>query len=81
MADTEPVLLWSPVLGAERVDFAAGLKPDWEARILLSNETLLVAGALAVRQGAAGGANSGGLAALSLGHSIGLGIAYRDQSE
>lgn len=77
VADGDPVLLWSPVLGAERVDFAAGLKPDWEARILLSNETLLVAGALAVRQAARGGAEPGGLAALSLGHSIGLGIVTR----
>ncbi|MGV8938383.1 MAG: ROK family transcriptional regulator [Allorhizobium sp.] len=76
-ADDEPVLLWSPVLGGERVDFRAGLAPHWKARILLSNETLLVAGALAVRQAAQGIAEPGGLAALSLGHSIGLGIATR----
>lgn len=70
-----PVLRWSPVLGAEQVDFDAGLKPLWRARLLLSNETLLVASALGQKEQALAGSAFGGLVALSLGHSIGLGLA------
>ncbi len=72
-------LLWSPVFGAEQVDFAALLQPRWRAKILLSNETLLVAHAMALRMEKAGVENLHAVAALSLGHSIGLGIARFDR--
>ncbi|MFC6447442.1 ROK family transcriptional regulator [Shinella zoogloeoides] len=73
-------LVWSPVFGAEQVDFAALLKPRWRAKILLSNETLLVAHAMALRMEKAGVENLTAVAALSLGHSIGLGIARFDRT-
>ena len=69
-----PVMLWSPIFGDRRIDFAAALSEYGNARILLSNETLLVAGAL---YRALGGAATGlrrPMATLSMGHSIGLGI-------
>ncbi len=44
------VLLWSPLLGGAPIDFAALAAPRWKARVTLSNETLLVAQALATRQ-------------------------------
>jgi predicted NBD/HSP70 family sugar kinase len=75
-----PVLLWSPVFGAQPVDFSRAAAPG--TRIALNNETLLVASALLDKEdkrlagvGARGPAGQTRLAALSLGHSIGLGIA------
>lgn len=70
-------LLWSPVFGSEPLDFAALLAPEWRARVTLNNETLLVAQALAAEaeRTQAGGFRS--LAAISLGHSIGLGVARK----
>lgn len=75
-----PVLVWSPVFGAQSVDFSRAMEPGW--RVLLNNETLLVAGALLDRgekrlatEVAPFRAGERRLAALSLGHSIGLGIA------
>lgn len=76
-----PILLWSPVLGGERVDFTAGLAPRWPARILLSNETLLVARALGQKSERRLGAEFRGIVTLSLGHSIGLGLALRGNDE
>lgn len=81
---TDPVLLWSPVFGNDIIDFrdiqGGALQPD----ILLSNETRLVAAALArlVERQAEGrdAALPRSLCALSLGHGIGLGIAHRDQA-
>ncbi|MDX3927178.1 MAG: ROK family transcriptional regulator [Shinella sp.] len=72
-------LIWSPVFGLEQIDFAALLSPAWRAKVTLSNETLLVADALAARMDTGGEAGFRGLAALSLGHSVGLGIARRDR--
>lgn len=71
-------LVWSPVFGAQQVDFAALLQPAWRAKILLSNETLLVAHAMASRMEKARVNDLHAVAALSLGHSIGLGIARFD---
>ena len=65
-------LVWSPVLGDEQIDFRELLAPQFRARIGLNNETLLVAEALWMRER---GEGLQALAALSLGHSIGLGIA------
>lgn len=73
-------LVWSPALGGEQIDFAALFAGRWRARVFLDNETLLVAHALAARMERAGGENVPALAALSLGHSIGLGIARRDRT-
>ncbi|MFS8144975.1 ROK family protein [Rhizobium sp. BR 249] len=73
----EPVLLWSPIFGSDRIDFESALRPDWQAKVILDNETLLVAAALGAREEIAKGADFRSLAALSLGHSIGLGIVRR----
>lgn len=80
----DPVLLWSPVFGDRIIDFntirSGMLQPD----VLLSNETRLVAAALAhmvERQAEEHGAQPPrSLCALSLGHGIGLGIAHMDQT-
>ncbi|MCA1404866.1 ROK family protein [Ensifer sp. IC3342] len=69
-------LIWSPVFGREELDFEELLRPDWRAKIMLSNETLLVAQALAVRA-EEGREDCKALAAISLGHSIGLGLARK----
>lgn len=73
----EPVLRWSPIFGDEQIDFAALLRPDWQAKIILGNETLLVVDAVGKREEQEKGRDFAALAALSLGHSIGLGIVRR----
>lgn len=70
-------LLWSPVFGSEQLDFAALLAPEWRAKVMLNNETLLVAQALAAEAERAPEAGFRSLAAISLGHSIGLGVARK----
>ncbi|MEZ2130973.1 MULTISPECIES: ROK family protein [unclassified Sinorhizobium] len=75
----EPILRWSPVFGREQIDFAAVLKSRLGAKIILSNETLLVAAALGLMEENERGENFRALAALSLGHSIGLGIVRRGE--
>jgi predicted NBD/HSP70 family sugar kinase len=72
-------LLWSPVFGYEALDFETALSGFSGSRIHLFNESLLVTHALALRLEKNRGAPLVSLATLSLGHSIGLGIAYRDQ--
>jgi predicted NBD/HSP70 family sugar kinase len=74
---SEPVLRWSPIFGREQIDFAEVLRADWRAKIILGNETLLVAAAVGLREERDKGADFRALAALSLGHSIGLGIVRR----
>ncbi|MDP9630125.1 UNVERIFIED_ORG: putative NBD/HSP70 family sugar kinase [Ensifer adhaerens] len=77
-ADTDAArLLWSPVFGSEQLDFAALLAPEWRARVMLNNETLLVAQALAAEAERAPDGGFRSLAAISLGHSIGLGVARK----
>jgi predicted NBD/HSP70 family sugar kinase len=73
----EPVLLWSPIFGNDQIDFETLLRPEWKAKIILDNETLLVAAALGAHEEKLNGAGFRSLAALSLGHSIGLGIVRR----
>ena len=72
-------LLWSPVFGSEQIDFAALLQPQWSAKVTLNNETLLVAQALGLKADKAGAGPFRALAALSLGHSIGVGVARKDR--
>ncbi len=72
-----PTLVWSPVFGAKSVDFSNLLGSGWEASLVLNNETLLVATALSRQQDSPGRVTETDLAALSLGHSIGLGVARR----
>jgi len=72
---SEPVLVWSPVFGSQPVDFTHALRDGWSPKVILNNETLLVAGALLEREAKKPGRSETTLAALSLGHSIGLGIA------
>ncbi|GAA3084593.1 ROK family transcriptional regulator [Rhizobium viscosum] len=74
---SEPVLVWSPIFGSDQIDFELALKPDWKAKVILDNETLLVAAALGAREENVKGGDFRSLAALSLGHSIGLGIVRR----
>ncbi|EJJ30169.1 ROK family transcriptional regulator [Rhizobium sp. CF142] len=74
---SEPVLVWSPIFGSDQIDFELALKPEWKAKVILDNETLLVAAALGAREENVKGADFRSLAALSLGHSIGLGIIRR----
>jgi predicted NBD/HSP70 family sugar kinase len=73
----EPVLVWSPIFGSDQIDFETALRPDWGAKVILDNETLLVAAALGAREEKVRGGDFRSLAALSLGHSIGLGIVRR----
>lgn len=80
-----PVLVWSPVFGLQSVDFSRAMQPGW--RVLLNNETLLVAGALMEREQKRRAdevtplhPGERCLAALSLGHSIGLGISRSSAS-
>ncbi|WP_454850458.1 ROK family transcriptional regulator [Rhizobium binxianense] len=73
----EPVLVWSPIFGSDRIDFETLLRTEWKAKIILDNETLLVAAALGAHEEKLNGAGFRSLAALSLGHSIGLGIVRR----
>lgn len=74
---SEPVLVWSPIFGSDQIDFESALKPEWQAKVILDNETLLVAAALGAREENVKGGDFRSLAALSLGHSIGLGIVRR----
>lgn len=73
----EPVLVWSPIFGSDQIDFETLLRPEWKAKIILDNETLLVAAALGAHEEKVKGGGFRSLAALSLGHSIGLGIVRR----
>jgi predicted NBD/HSP70 family sugar kinase len=74
VSPAEPVLVWSPMLGADAVDFRVALGEEWGVKVILNNETLLVAKALQQRQARSGEVQKS-IAAISLGHSIGLGIA------
>lgn len=72
-------LVWSPVFGERTVDFSSLLATYPAAHLFVSNETLLVAHAAARKAMAQQTKDGfGGLLALSLGHSIGLGIARMD---
>ncbi|PJI45467.1 MAG: transcriptional regulator [Rhizobium sp.] len=73
-------LLWSPVFGREEIDFSTALAVSPQTRIRLNNETLLVAHALGLRADKDEDRPFHALATLSLGHSIGLGIARRGHS-
>ncbi|MDQ0321336.1 putative NBD/HSP70 family sugar kinase [Pararhizobium capsulatum DSM 1112] len=73
-----PTLLWSPLFGSRQLDFGALLRQDWRAKISLNNETLLVAQALALKADKGPDSKFQALAALSLGHSVGLGIARKN---
>jgi predicted NBD/HSP70 family sugar kinase len=72
-----PILRWSPIFGREQIDFADVLRDRWKGKIILGNETLLVAAAVGLRAEKEKGEEFRALAALSLGHSIGLGIVTR----
>jgi predicted NBD/HSP70 family sugar kinase len=74
---SQPILRWSPIFGREQIDFAT-LLYDWPAKIILDNETLLVAAAIGRQEERDKGRGFRAVAALSLGHSIGLGIVHRD---
>ncbi len=69
------VLVWSPVLGTEKIDFQQLISQDGRIRVTLNNETLLAAKAIRMQEQAKDGPKPEALVTLSLGHSIGLGIA------
>jgi len=75
-APGRPVLLWSPIFGDQKLDFEELLKPEWNTRILLNNETQFAARASANHRRLNDPVYSlRHSATLSLGHSIGLGVA------
>lgn len=74
-----PVLLWSPVFDDEKIDFEQLLRPKWNAKITLTNETRFAAQAVAERnRKIPAGTQIRAHATLSLAQSIGLGIASED---
>ncbi|AKI01682.1 transcriptional regulator/sugar kinase [Hoeflea sp. IMCC20628] len=80
VADDNTSLLWSPVLGGQQVDMRKMLETDWRAKITLSHESLLVASALHTSLSQEASHPIPRLAALSLGHSIGLGVVHAETS-
>ena len=78
VADTDARLIWSPVFEYQVVDFAAGLAQDWDAAVLLANETQV--SALTVARNLLDKEQTDEVrhSVLSVGHSIGLGLAQRD---
>jgi predicted NBD/HSP70 family sugar kinase len=78
VADDDTTLLWSPVLGSQQINMRATLGADWSANVTLSHESLLVASALHTSLSRQEGKPIPRLAALSLGHSIGLGVVHAE---
>ena len=77
------VLLWSSVFGESKIDFKELLGETWQAKIILTNETRYSASAIAENHADKKSSQlasqlPGKFAVLSLGHSIGLGVAERD---
>lgn len=81
VADDNATLLWSPVLGGQQINLADALEPDWRAKVTLSHESLLVASAVHTSLSRQSGGPIPRLAALSLGHSIGLGVVHAEPNE
>lgn len=82
VADDNTTLLWSSVLGSQQINMQTTLEPDWPAaKITLNHESLLVASALHTSLSRKEGRPIPRLAALSLGHSIGLGVVHADSAE
>lgn len=81
VADDHTTLLWSSVLGSQQIDMRKTLEPDWQANVTLNHESLLVASALHTSLSQSEGKPIPRLAALSLGHSIGLGVVHADLLE
>jgi len=81
VADDNTTLLWSSVLGSQQIDMRKTLEADWQAKVTLNHESLLVASALHTSLSRREGKPIRRLAALSLGHSIGLGVVHADSSE
>lgn len=78
---TRPVLLWSPIFGNEQINFEALLQHGWDAQISLTNETRFSAQAVAANGGRKELVHSPeDCATLSLGDSIGLGIANKNSA-
>ena len=76
-----PILLWSPVFDDRKIDFESILRPKWQGRITLTNETRFAARAVAENYRQKNRQDSyGDHATLSLDHSIGLGIASHESS-
>ena len=82
VAHKKPVLLWSAILGDTKLDFEALLKPQWKANISLKNETGFVAQAISQSARSKGSFSPlPSVAVLSLGHSIGFGMASQDMKD
>lgn len=81
VARDRPVLLWSAIFGDTEIDFEALLRPAWQADITLINETRFAAQAVAEKLRVEKGADAPEwISTLSLGHSIGLGLAGKDKA-
>ncbi len=77
VAPDSPTLIWSPVFGDKAIDFAAELQEVTAACVYLHNETTFSAQAVSRRVHRQDAAFDNGhrIAVLSLGQSIGLGVA------
>ncbi len=81
VARDRPVLLWSAIFGNSAIDFETLLHPAWQADITLLNETRFVAQAVAEKLLTERVADAPErISTLSLGHSIGLGLAGKDKA-
>lgn len=78
VADDNATLQWSPVLGSQQINIRTILEADWHAKVTLNHESLLVASALHTSLSRQGEKPIPRLAALSLGHSIGLGVVHAE---
>ena len=82
VARGRPVLLWSAIFGDKPIDFEVLLRPNWKAEISLINETRFVAQAVAEKMRAELGPDApNSVSTLSLGHSIGLGLAGKEAEQ
>lgn len=81
VASGRPELMWSPVLEDNTINFEDVLRPQWPGQILLTNDTQFAAQSIAEERARKLGAfKERKLAVLSLGHSIGLGIATEESN-
>ena len=78
VSPTRDSLLWSPVFETQRIDFRKRLEANWSAKVILTNETLYSALTNASRMDHPKILPGQRHAILSLGHSVGFGLASFD---
>jgi len=80
VSDARDALLWSPVFETQRIDFGVRMAEGWAAKIVVTNETLYSALTNAAGLNPAETILGQRHAVLSLGHSVGFGMAKADHS-